>query len=235
MTDKYTKRTEGFTLVELSIVIIIIGFLIAGIAAGNSLIKNAQTSHDINVLQSTNMAIGIFIDKYGSLPGDYNNPGNIIPGAGAGDNNGSIFCSWFGNECWIAVQQLALAGLINGSYNGYDQGIPISSKGILLVEQVAPGSLPGYYTFTAHTTLLREWSNVSTAEAIAIDNKIDDGVPSSGNITAIQASPYILSNFCVKESDGVTDADYTTYTGKAQYDFANPDKLCSLAITVSQP
>ncbi len=31
---KFNNKTQGFTLVELSIVIIIIGFLIAGISAG---------------------------------------------------------------------------------------------------------------------------------------------------------------------------------------------------------
>jgi hypothetical protein len=64
---------------------------------------------------------------------------------------------------------------------------------------------------------------------------MDDGIPSTGIITAAQGDPAGISDFCVKESDGVTDADWTSYTGIAKYDFTNPDKLCALAITVDLP
>ena len=47
----YNKKHLGFTLVELSIVIIIIGFLIAGISGGKSLIEQAKLNSVISELQ----------------------------------------------------------------------------------------------------------------------------------------------------------------------------------------
>ena len=73
MTSKYFKRTQGFTLVELSIVIIIIGFLIAGVAAGQSLIKQAALNSVITEYGGIRLSVNTFKERYGFFPGDFPN------------------------------------------------------------------------------------------------------------------------------------------------------------------
>ena len=68
MTDKYKKRTQGFTLVELSIVIIIIGFLISGISAGQSLIQQAKLNSVITEFMEFDTALQAFKIRYNYLP-----------------------------------------------------------------------------------------------------------------------------------------------------------------------
>jgi prepilin-type N-terminal cleavage/methylation domain-containing protein len=68
--QKQALATKGFTLVELSIVIIIIGFLIAGIAGGQSLIASAKLHSIITEVQSLQTASRVFTEQYGGLPGD---------------------------------------------------------------------------------------------------------------------------------------------------------------------
>jgi len=58
MFEKQKANKAGFILVELSIVIIIIGFLVAGIAAGSNILKQAQLRSviaDIESLQLQSM------------------------------------------------------------------------------------------------------------------------------------------------------------------------------------
>ena len=71
MNNKRQIKARGFTLVELSIVIIIIGFLIAGISAGQSLIKQASLNTIINEVTNYRAALNEFVTKHGALPGDF--------------------------------------------------------------------------------------------------------------------------------------------------------------------
>lgn len=64
---------KGFTLIELSIVLVIIGLLVGGVLAGQTLIAAAQVRKEISKLNSISTAINTFRVKYDALPGDMAN------------------------------------------------------------------------------------------------------------------------------------------------------------------
>jgi prepilin-type N-terminal cleavage/methylation domain-containing protein len=128
MTNKYMKKTQGFTLVELSIVIIIVGFLIAGISAGTSLIKQAKLSNAISQLSQYQTAFNTFRMKYSAVPGDMMHATDLFPNCADlvgyswvcnGNGNGVIEfgkdsgAGLFELEPIFASRLLYLAGLIN--------------------------------------------------------------------------------------------------------------------------
>ncbi len=139
MTNNKIRETEGFTLVELSIVIIIIGFLIAGISGGTSLIKAAQLNSIITDLQQFQLAYQGFVDHYGGVPGDITNATSYWPNDGTcgqtasncnGDGNGLI--TYGGSEMHAFWKELSLSGLISApidvvpdSYNGQELGVGV--------------------------------------------------------------------------------------------------------------
>ena len=86
---KPSKRS-AFSLIELSIVLIIIGLLISGIIGGASLIKSANLRAIMTEARGYNIATSAFYTKYNSLPGDY--AGAIgapaVPGTGGGNGDG---------------------------------------------------------------------------------------------------------------------------------------------------
>lgn len=73
------RVNSGFTLVELSIVMIIIGLLIGGIFGGMKLIDNANVQKTVQDLKSIQSAILTFKDTYRALPGDYRYASSRLP------------------------------------------------------------------------------------------------------------------------------------------------------------
>src|ERR1700678_1068516 len=68
------KHDSGFTLIELSIVLVIIGLIIGGILTGQDLIKAAEARAQISQIEKYQTAVNAFYNKYGYLPGDIPNP-----------------------------------------------------------------------------------------------------------------------------------------------------------------
>lgn len=90
------RRNMGFTLIEISIVIVIIGLLIAGVIQGKSLIQSAKVSSAITLAQDISVAVNTFKQQYHMLPGDMGIT-TEVPGISAGcqytggaTNNGLI-------------------------------------------------------------------------------------------------------------------------------------------------
>src|SRR3954463_15618522 len=60
----------GFTLIELSIVLVIIGLIVGGILVGQDLIKAAEIRATVGQIEKYNSAVNTFRTKYNGIPGD---------------------------------------------------------------------------------------------------------------------------------------------------------------------
>lgn len=60
----------GFTLIELSIVLVIIGLIVGGVLVGRDLISAAAVRAQVSQIEGYNRATNTFRGKYNALPGD---------------------------------------------------------------------------------------------------------------------------------------------------------------------
>ena len=113
---------HGFSLVELSIVLVILGLLVGGVLSGQSLIRAAQLRTVSTQYNEWRSAMNTFRDKYFALPGDMTNATSFWSTTVNGDGDGYLpSCKGGANpmpESFHFWEQLALAGLIEGSYPG---------------------------------------------------------------------------------------------------------------------
>lgn len=128
-------QPRGFSLVELSIVLVILGLLTGSILSGQALIRAAELRSVATDMHRYQTAIMTFQDKYMGLPGDFKDATRFwgrddarcpsaggtasIPGTCNGNGAGTFSSVLSTTETYLAWQHLALAGLIEGSYSGY--------------------------------------------------------------------------------------------------------------------
>lgn len=80
------KYSFGFTLIELSIVLVIIGLISGGILLGSDLIRTAEIYRQIKQIEELQTATNTFRVKYNCLPGDCANAVNFGFGTVDSDN-----------------------------------------------------------------------------------------------------------------------------------------------------
>lgn len=149
-------RLAAFTLIELSIVLVIIGLIVGGALVGQDLIEATKYRNLISQKEQVVAAVNTFRLKYDALPGDMNNAttfwgtdpnGCPTPGSTShttsnntpkvetcnGDGDKQIYPSSSGgpwndrNERFRFWQHLANAGLIEGQYTGTNTVAPDAS------------------------------------------------------------------------------------------------------------
>jgi len=68
---------NGFTLVELALVLVIIGLVIGGVLVGRDLVSSSTIRAQVSQLESFDSAVSVFKSRYGYMPGDIPNPGDF--------------------------------------------------------------------------------------------------------------------------------------------------------------
>ncbi|MFO0389641.1 MAG: type II secretion system protein [Alphaproteobacteria bacterium] len=94
---------SGFTLIELSIVLVIIGLLVGGVLAGATLIEAAQIRSQIGQIERLSLATNTFKQKYNGLAGDlYATAASVGLPAVAGNGNDNHVINNFNDATGIA-------------------------------------------------------------------------------------------------------------------------------------
>ena len=83
------RKEKGFSLIELSIVLIIIGLLVSGITGGASLINSARVRSTMTEVTNYRIAVNTYYSSKDYYPGDYE-----------GDKNGKIDTADEMSESW---------------------------------------------------------------------------------------------------------------------------------------
>lgn len=182
-----TRRQQGFTLIEIAIVLVIIGLLLGGVLKGQELITSARVRNLISMQDGTKAAYFGFLDRYRALPGDYltANAQANIPGCAAcfgGDNNGQIA----GAEAIHAWEHLSKAGFITGSYvsgaaapvasNANTPSNPYGTLVQLIFDNVYQDAAP----VNRHN--LKTGNNIPSDILAEVDRKVDDGLGNAGQL-----------------------------------------------------
>ncbi len=237
-----SKRASAFSLVELSIVLVILGLLTGGILAGQSLIRAAELRSVSTEYNRYFTAVQSFRDKYFATPGDFNGATRFwgrlnsnadcatassaavaTPGACDGNGDGNVTAPAAASQSGETYQfwrQLALAGLIEGTYNGLSgsggnehsvlgsnaPASKLSNAGWSITYTGLFGDTELYllnygpYTFefgTAVATSRTFGPALKPEEAWNVDTKVDDGKPASGKVIA-----RYWNNLCSAADDG---------------------------------
>ena len=214
-------RRTGFTIVELTIVLVVIGLLLSGILKGQELINGAKIRAIVDRQNSLIFAWSQFVNRFGAKPGDYAGTDGLIPYATLSATRGNSVVEI--EESALAMEHLALAREIRNCQqciDGRNRERPTAENsltnqygGVISIwhddmNYVLRGGNMGVRRLQIHTGP-RIPSNI-LAE---VDRKIDDGLANSGRMvlntydpTDLTIDPAAFSRACT----GISDAQAST-------------------------
>ncbi len=191
---------RGFTLIEMAIVLVIIGLLLAGVLKGQELVNNARAKSYASDFRNIPIMLYGYQDKFKAVPGDDSQVSIHLPGAtlattpagtlGNGVINGAWDTATDSDESCLFWQHVRMAGLAPGSAtvscapgsdywprnaNGGQVGIQSNTAFATMT-----GTITGSYIICS--------KNIPGDFVLQIDAMLDNGDPATGSVRAIRTS-----------------------------------------------
>lgn len=229
----------GFTLIELSIVMVIIGLIVGGILAGKALIQQAEVRSAASKLLQFDSSYNAFRLKYNCIMGDCPNAtdffgANYLPssglcitmtnGFGNGDGNGFIDGGGGGWSCESrqAAKSLELSHLLptafltpcwdTSIFKGINDGcayFSVDDRYNRVTPPLKLNSMSWFYIAAGGYA----GATMSPVITGAIDKKVDDGNPTAGKFRGLDSEPRtgggIAVGSCVTSGAYNLNEDYT--------------------------
>ena len=183
---RMVKKQGGFTLVEIAIVLVIVGLLLAGVLKGQELIENSRIKSIANEMKSVQAAYNGYVDRYKAIPGDEAAATMDARGwaastlAGGGNGNGVLLITpaqtfTNGGEQRAFWRALRASGLFTGDPLGAAGavGLPRHSGGGLIGIVSDPAGIYGRPGMAVCV------SGLSTKQAAGIDTLVDGPLPAT--------------------------------------------------------
>lgn len=203
---KYSN--QAFTLIELSLVLVIIGLIVGAVLVGQQMIRSSELRSAVTQIEKYSSAVNTFRNKFSGLPGDLKNAYGFgfdngrsaaLSGNGAIES-GAGTSATFQEETSCFWDDLDYANLIDASLNQeasceqaqtpvrLENSIPRSDVGqsnFLIMGAIGGVNywwLTGVNSITAGAYDITD--NLTADAANQIDTKMDDGLYNSGTVQA---------------------------------------------------
>lgn len=192
-------KQQGFTLVEIAIVLVIVGLLLGAVLKGQELIFNTKVKSTYNMSRETAAALYAYQDRYRVSPGDDNQATNRFPTANPAVTNGNgDGLIAYGSTCQAAgvanagencnaLHHMRVSGFISGSGN---EGLRTAFGGL-----ASPARWENYFTQAGNNPAMGYDPRGVTHKIMStIDTSFDDGNPTTGSVRCRNLALYDLAN-----------------------------------------
>lgn len=174
---------NGFSIIEISIALVIVGLIVGALSAGTTLLEAARIRNVISEIEEFKNQANLFQSKFNALPGDFSKAGALWGNDCANSSSGSDTCSGNGNgqtldndigsttsESLRAWQHLDRANIATYSMTGIPSGAGCSSAnncaeiGVNIPESGWPNAGYSFYSGSDNTAALALFLGAETSD-----------------------------------------------------------------------